>query len=90
MYISKNAYIKNANAVKNGILITLPKIYIRFIYEYHHPSYSKFWKLFVKFLSFCFIASFAFVLQRLRAKPIPLKMDERTHRLPPGGSCHRR
>ena len=28
---------------------------------------------FVKFLSFCFIASFAFVLQRHRAKPIPLK-----------------
>ena len=25
------------------------------------------------------------VIQRLRAKPIPLKMDERVHRLPPGG-----
>ena len=29
---------------------------------------------FVKFVSFCFITGFAFVLQRLRAKPIPLKM----------------
>ena len=28
------------------------------------------------YLSFCFIASFAFVLQRLRAKPIPLKMHK--------------
>ena len=32
--------------------------------------------------SFLFIASFAFVLQRLRAKPIPLKMNERIQRLP--------
>jgi len=29
-----------------------------------------------------FIASFAFVLQRHRAKPIPLKMHERVQRLP--------
>ena len=35
-------------------------------------------------------ASFAFVLQRLRAKPIPLKLYELFNRLPPGGSCHRR
>ena len=34
------------------------------------------------YLSFCFIASFAFVLQMLRAKPIPLKMNERIQRLP--------
>ena len=39
--------------------------------------------------SFLFIASFAFVLQRLRAKPIPLKMHERVQRLPPGGSSRR-
>ena len=31
---------------------------------------------------FRFIASFAFVLQMLRAKPIPLKMNERIQRLP--------
>ena len=35
-----------------------------------------------------FIAGFAFVLQRHRAKPIPLKMYERVHRLPPGGSFY--
>ena len=34
------------------------------------------------YLQFCFIASFAFVLQRHRAKPIPLKMNERIQRLP--------
>ena len=39
------------------------------------------------YLQFCFIASFAFVLQMLRAKPIPLKLYERFNRLPPGGSC---
>ena len=38
---------------------------------------------------FCFIASFAFVLQMHRAKPIPLKMHERVLRLPPGGSSRR-
>ena len=32
--------------------------------------------------SFRFIASFTFVLQMLRAKPIPLKKNERIHRLP--------
>ena len=31
---------------------------------------------------YLFIASFAFVLQMLRAKPIPLKMHERVQRLP--------
>ena len=40
-------------------------------------------------------ASFAFVLQRCkqrrhRAKHIPLKLHERIHRLPPGGSWRRR
>ena len=32
-------------------------------------------------IPFCFIASFAFVLQRHRAKPIPLKKNERIQRL---------
>ena len=33
------------------------------------------------YLSFCFIASFALVLQRHRAKPIPLKDTACNHRL---------
>ena len=46
-----------------------------------HKSYRIFIQL-PFLITYCFIASFAFVLQRLRAKLIPLKMYEYVQRLP--------